>query len=278
MSDHRGIVIDFNTQQLLGQQEHIVSPNKRGLNANNPIQVERFLDELQHYWKKYNIATRISQATKQPPNVTSLRSTVNSIDRDITKAMLRAEKKVRKSERPPWSPALKQASLQVKYYKLLRQQRLQKMDLSAAIQHTRQQLETTPEYPQTSQEYQTLLWKAQKALKKIRRNAQSNRDQHLDILLKRYGMLEDDKMQKIIRQLIRGEATKRCYRKLKWIMKPPKPGVNIVQQDNPRTGHSQTQPTTFQSMCRNTFHSRQSKTTKLGIGLTFGRLDIERNH
>ena len=170
MSDHRGIVIDFNTQQLLGQQEHIVSPNKRGLNANNPIQVERFLDELQHYWKKYNIATRISQATKQPPNVTSLRSTVNSIDRDITKAMLRAEKKVRKSERPPWSPALKQASLQVKYYKLLRQQRLQKMDLSTAIQHTRQQLETTPEHPQTSQEYQTLLRKAQKALKKIRQN------------------------------------------------------------------------------------------------------------
>ena len=37
-------------------------------------------------------------------------------------------------------------------------------------------------------------------------------------------------MQKIIRRLIRAEATKRCYQKLRWITKPPKPGVTFVER------------------------------------------------
>ena len=52
-------------------------------------------------------------------NTTEIQLAANSIDKDITKAMLKAERKVRKSNKPPWSPAIKQASLLVKYYKLL---------------------------------------------------------------------------------------------------------------------------------------------------------------
>ena len=99
-----------------------------------------------------------------------------------------------------------------------------------AIQQTKQQLESSPIQPQTHQDHQTLLWKAQKSLKKIRRDGHQHGEQHLDILLKRYGLLEDEKMQKIIRQLICVEATKRCYQKLKWITKPPKPGVTVVER------------------------------------------------
>ena len=99
-----------------------------------------------------------------------------------------------------------------------------------AIQQTKQQLESSPIQPQTHQDHQTLLWKAQKSLKKIRRDAHQHREQHLDILLKQYGLLDDTKMQKIVCQLIHSEATKRCYQKLKWITKPPKPGVTFVEQ------------------------------------------------
>ena len=232
-SDHRGIVIDFNTRSLMGRQEHIVSPDRRGINSNNPIQVERFLEELQKDWEKYNIAQRIHRAYNTITDTTSLRKLVNELDQDITKAMLRAERKVRKSERPPWSPALKQASLLVKYYKLIRHQQLHKTNMSATIQHVKQQLDTVPTDPRHPQEHQTLLRKAQKALRKIRRDAQQHRDQHLEILLKRYGLLDDEHMQKTIRRLIRAEATKRCYNKLKQITKPPKPGVTFVEQTSP---------------------------------------------
>ena len=167
MSDHRGIVIDFDTQELLGKHEHIVSPDKRGLNANNPIQVDKFLEALQKYWTKYDIKNRISNAMNNT-KTTDIRLVVNSIDKDITKAMLKAERKVSKPNRPPWSPALKQASLLVKYYKLLRRQLLLNIDLSTAIQHTKRQLEFSPIQPRNHQDHQTLLRKAQKSLKKIR--------------------------------------------------------------------------------------------------------------
>ena len=82
---------------------------------------------------------------------------INGIDRDITKAMLKAERKVRKGDKPPWSPELKQASLLVKYYKLLRRQLLLKTDMSVAINHTQKQLEIPPIQPHNHQEHQTLL-------------------------------------------------------------------------------------------------------------------------
>ena len=144
--------------------------------------------------------------------------------------MLQAEQKVRKSTRPPWSPVLKQASLLVKYYKLLRHQHLLKNNLSTAIQHTLNQMETTPKLAESTKEYQRLLCRAQKNLRKTRRKAQANRTQYLDILLQRYDTLDDNKMKQVVQQIIRAEATKQCYRKLKWILKPPKPGVTFIER------------------------------------------------
>ena len=155
--------------------------------------------------------------------------------------MLRAEKRVRRSEKPPWLPALKQASLLVKYYKLLRRQHKLQTNLSMAIQHTLQQLDSTPDLPTKPQEYQSLLRKAQKSLKKARWEAQENWTQHLDVLLQKYDLLDDDKMKKIIRRIIQAEATKQFYRKLRWITKPPKPGVTFVE----RTNHDGTTETLY---------------------------------
>ena len=268
-SDHRGIIVDFDTKTLLGKQELLVSPDKRGLNANNPVQVDKFIKELRTYWKKYNISDRIQEAMNDTSSTSKFRKTINCIDNDITTAMLKAERKVRKGDRPPWSPALKQASLLVKYYKLLRRQLILKTDMSTVIKHTKQQLETPPHEPRNRQEYQTLLRKAQKSLRKIRQKAQQHRDQHLDILLKRYGIMEDEKMQKIIRRLIQAEATKRCYKKLKWITKPPQPGVTFVERT---TGDGTTETlynraTLEQAILfRNQQHFNQCKGTPFTVG------------
>ena len=107
--------------------------------------------------------------------------------------MLKAERTVRKADRPPWSPAMKQASLLVKYYKLLRTQQCLKHDLSTAIEHTLQQMDTKPRPPTSPQELQTTLRKAKKELKRVRRDAQAHRTEHLELLLQRYAMLDDDK-------------------------------------------------------------------------------------
>ena len=96
----------------------MTSPERRGLNANNPLQTEKFIQHLQKSWKTSDITNRIKLASSIS-NTNTMQMTLNEIDQDITKAMLRAERRVRKAKRPPWSPALKQASLLVKYYKLI---------------------------------------------------------------------------------------------------------------------------------------------------------------
>ena len=40
-------------------------------------------------------------------------------------------------------------------------------------------------------------------------------------------------MTRIVRKIIQAEATKRCYRKLRWLTKPPKPGVTFVERTTP---------------------------------------------
>ena len=77
------------------------------------------VDQLQTLWKKYNINQRIQTAESNSYSASDLQQLLNGIDCDITRAMLQAERRVRKAEKPPWSPELKQASLSVKYYKLL---------------------------------------------------------------------------------------------------------------------------------------------------------------
>ena len=69
------------------------------------------------------------------------------------------------------------------------------MDLTAAIQHTQNLMDNPPLRPPTPQEGQRLLWKAQKTLRVIRRKEQDKRAQHLDQLLQKYGLLDDNKMQ-----------------------------------------------------------------------------------
>ena len=123
--------------------------------------------------------------------------------------------------------------------------------------------------PRTKQEHQTLLRRAQKALRKVRRDAQQHRENHLEILLKRYGLLDDKKMQQIIRRLIQAEATKRCYKKLRWITKPPKPGVTFVE----RHTHNGTTETLYDRttveeaiLQRNKRHFNQCAGTPFTIG------------
>ena len=117
-SDHRGIILDLHTKTLLGHKEPIAPVTRQDLNANNPIQLDHFLKQLNKLWRSYDIPRRINEANHIRDQRT-LRNTVNDINKDITRALLQAEEQVKRNSKPPWSPKLKQASLLVKFYKLV---------------------------------------------------------------------------------------------------------------------------------------------------------------
>ena len=168
-----------------------------------------------------------------------LRGSINEIDNDVTKALLKAEQRTASNNRPPWSPELKEASLQVKRLKLILRQFTHNTNHTNAIISTTSRMNNTNELPdpRNRKECQTALRKAQKLLRQIRSKAQEKRAQYLDTLVSKYELTGDRERQRIIQRIRKAEATKRCYQKLRSILNPPKPGVTFVQR---RTEHGKT--------------------------------------
>lgn len=229
-SDHRGILIDFDRKLLLGKTQSINTIPHRGVVSTNEKQTTTFIQYLTKYWDEYNIDQRVDNASKLE-NKKILRKVLNSIDRDITQAFLQAEKRTKNKDRPPWSPILKAASLQVKRLQLLFEEYKTQTDHTQAIQHTESQMDTTRDLPKphTKQECQYYLRKAQKNLRKIRKKARELRIQHLENLIEKYNLTNDKERKKIIRRIQRAEAISKCYRKLRWLLHPPNPGVTFIQ-------------------------------------------------
>ena len=231
-SDHRGMIIDFKKSTLFGRTDPIQCQGPHRLSSSNHAQSEKFLKYLVMYWQKFQLSKRISIPNNIPKH--QLRKIINSIDSDITKAFLMAEKKTRRPTRPPWSPALKTSSLQVKYYKLLLDQFKTGVTHQNALLYIATQLPPTltMRKPQTKKECQTELRKAQKHLRKIRKLAYEKRQEHLETLVQKYIITGENDKIKIVKRIQKAEATKRCYKKLRWILRPPKPGVTFVEQQN----------------------------------------------
>ena len=239
-SDHRGIVIDLNRQTLFGRQDPLAITPSRGVTSTNTTQTEAFLLQLSVNWKNFDINQRI-QSIQSNTQKDTIREDLNAIDQDITTAILKAEQHVKRRARPPWSPTLREASLRVKLLKLYFRQFVGKDNLSSAIKHTKLRMSTSHNLttPQTKRECQTQLRRAQKDLRQIRRKAYEIRAQYLETLAMQYNIQGDKSKESIIKRIQQAEATKQCYRKLRWILKPPKPGVTFIQRTN-QQGNTET--------------------------------------
>ena len=229
-SDHRGIIIDF-SKHLVGKQERLSPVPNRGVQSSNPFLAEEFLKTLKKEWIRLDIPKKIDHLLTNTEIQDSMREELNRLDDDITKAMLTTEKRTKRKQRPPWSPELKIASLKVRLFKLYLKEFKTGDKHSNAIKYTKQLLlPIQTNQPTNIQECQTQLRRLQKQLKKIRRKAHETRVSFLNQLVQQYELTGNKDKQRIIKRIQRAEATKRCYRKLRWILNPPKPGVTFIQR------------------------------------------------
>jgi len=102
---------------------------------------------------------------------------LNSLEQSFTTAKLNAERSLHKYGRHPWSPTLRQAQLQVYFYKLWLSQFTTGNDYS----NQRNKLQVTGiENPTTRTHTQTLLRQAQLNMRKVKLQATQLRDKHLE--------------------------------------------------------------------------------------------------
>jgi hypothetical protein len=115
-SDHRALYVDFATSTLMGGDLAALSATPiRILKSHDIKGCEKYVELVAKYLEDHRVLQRLMEVSKakEPDN-----AKIEAIDRDISRAMAHAIKKLRKVYTSLFSPTIKQACLQRRFFKL----------------------------------------------------------------------------------------------------------------------------------------------------------------
>lgn len=120
-SKHRGLFIDLDFTQLMGAVEPIAPTKARILRSEDQPSVDRYLEAFKKYADDHRLWERVQDLTTVACTLTPAQCKVSfdTIDRDMTRGMLHAEKAARRpAGKYAWSPKLREAGLLARYWHL----------------------------------------------------------------------------------------------------------------------------------------------------------------
>jgi hypothetical protein len=144
----------------------------------------------------------------------------NRIDRDITRALLYAEKTCRLPDRPPWSEALHLASKTVRFWKTFISGIRTATDVNEALSAICADLAWDSIPSPLLKDAKLELTQAQTDLKDCRAHAVENRQEFLSKLIDAASIQEDISREKALKRQLHVEAMKSCYQKLRSALQP----------------------------------------------------------
>jgi hypothetical protein len=142
----------------------------------------------------------------------AIKNSANRIDKDITRAMIHAEKTCRQPDRPAWSETLHLASKAVRFWKTFISGARNWIDVSEALSTIAAVLGWDSIPTILLKEAKTELAKAQQDLKECRSHAAKNRQKILSKLVEAAALKNDISKEKALKQQLHVEAMKSCYR------------------------------------------------------------------
>jgi hypothetical protein len=121
-SDHRALVVDFNTAQLIGQAVHITKPKTRLLVSTRKKSMHQYQVELDRRLQAQNIYTRMGKLLEKYQSATAttiwMEQQVETIDQYITDCMLNAEVTIHEHNLDNFSPHKVEMAMMEKIWKL----------------------------------------------------------------------------------------------------------------------------------------------------------------
>ena len=138
-SDHRGLFIDLNINELLsGHIAELDTPNGRGINSCTPKSVQVYKEHVLQYFDDHNLEQRLDSviafinSDDNDDEASKLEATnrLNAIDRDVTRALLSAENHVRRRDPVAFSPDLEAARTIQRFWRLWLTELTTKRDMS----------------------------------------------------------------------------------------------------------------------------------------------------
>ena len=123
-SDHRGLFVDLQPATLLGQSSDpiaIAQHKTRLLKSGNPEAVESYHTSMMKYYEDHNMEERIDWIKNNLDTLdrATVRNMIEQWDGDQGRAMQHSERQLSRSTKPhQWSPALRNAGLLYRYWRL----------------------------------------------------------------------------------------------------------------------------------------------------------------
>ena len=113
-SDHRAMFVDIRTNIF----RNTTTPFRRNLNSKNASKVYAYRKKLNQYLHKTNVLSRLDQLGKKMPNTWKPQrdgAKLDRLDKEITRAMCKAEHKTQPCHTAPWSPIINTAYKQLQH-------------------------------------------------------------------------------------------------------------------------------------------------------------------
>jgi len=197
--DHHTLGLDFNTEKLFNQQ---VAPMKkvpsRGVHSNDMKLVKNFCTQVTTECQNQSIYERIHSFTAKTTLTSSDHKDLDTLDADITKILINADRNCVKAGDSPWSPQLHTAYLVHHYWSLKLSQQKTRRDYPQAYSSIESQVPHTQLYPNPTNTISANLRYTQAQLRDIHKKAQEKWQAHLDELAKAAAVCNNQKKKKLI--------------------------------------------------------------------------------
>jgi endonuclease/exonuclease/phosphatase family metal-dependent hydrolase len=191
-SDHRAVFLDLHLGHLFRLTTPIVTAGLRHINSDSSA-AKRFVDLAYDHLIENDTFNKYSHFAKHIDNNLTPYIIANSLDNQITKSLLSAERKIARPQRPPWSAKLHNASLQVRLWKIAKSGHLNEMNVGTQLAAAAADANFHGPIPTRFEDIQNRLAAAQKNLRHVRAHAAAERQTFLHQLKERTALRKTPK-------------------------------------------------------------------------------------
>ena len=275
-SDHRGLFVDFALPGFFDRAPNVLAKqHTRDLIYDCPRHVRQYLLASSKYLQEHQIPERLEDLLTGDRNDT----VADSIDRDITRSMLAAEKTCKSNIRAPWSKALHLVMNKLYILKRALSSTLNGIDMSVAIALQQTKLDTPITIPDSLEGIKEALRQARRSRREVIKQGKQHRQQYQKDKIRALQMANPSKPpSKVEKVFLNTLASKEMFRRVPSARPTTSGGISMIKVPVDPTADPKDPNTTFQAIVdpveverhileRNRIHFRQAKDTPLANSL-----------
>lgn len=221
------------------KQHHPRNRCLRGIKSYDPKKCRAYVSAVTKYLTEHHVfarVTRLEAQTEIRGFTKNIQKRWETIDRDLLRACIHAERLTRCQDRPAWSLKLHQASMMVAFWKIRNSEIKTASDFSHKLVSLITQIDWSDSPPSASTyvEVCTKLRSSQNKISTIRKQATKHRSDFLQQRAAAEALAGNQEEAKVLRRIERAEATKACFKLLRKYLKPTmRGGITKIEVEAP---------------------------------------------